>query len=239
MSCDEVREQLAEHVLGTLPDGTDGDVRRHLRGCMACRLELRGLEEGMSTFARAAHQVDPPEALKEGVLAVLEDERAEMPGPVRRMRFPARRLAVAAAALVVLGGSVGLAAVQTSRASHYHGLAAHYEQFLAALGGKDVRVGTLRARGQQDVQGSVVMYDSARGQSWILVLVRAPGETGEAQVMVTSPKRRIELHPLEFDAAGEASTWLVTANDISRFNGVQVVDPNGTVLAAGRVSHDA
>jgi anti-sigma factor RsiW len=236
MSCDEVREQLAEHVLGTLPEETEGEVRRHLRGCMACRLELRGLEEGMSTFARAAHQVDPPDALKERVLAVLEEERVEAPAPPRRI--PARRIAVAAAAFVILGGSIGLAAVQTNRASHYHGLAAHYEQFLAALGGKDVRVGTLRARGHQDVQGSVVMYDSARGQSWILVLVRAPGETGEAQVMVTSPKRQIELHPLEFDAAGEASTWLVTANDISRFNGVRVIDPDGTVLAAGRVSHD-
>jgi predicted anti-sigma-YlaC factor YlaD len=237
MTCEEVREHLAEHVLGTLPEEADAGIRRHLRGCMTCRRELRALDEGVSTFARAAHQVDPPEALKERVLGVLEDEHREAPHPSRRLGIPVRRLAVAAAAVLVLGASASVAVVQTQRASHWHGLAAEYESFLGALGGRDVRVGTLHARGVQDVQGSVVMYDSARGQSWILVLVHAPGQTGEARVTVSSPKRRIELHPLRFDRGGEASTWLVTRSDISRFDRVQVLDGSGGVLAAGRATH--
>src|SRR5207302_442468 len=120
---------------------------------------------------------------------------------------------------------------------HFHGIAAEYQAFLGALGGKDVRVGALHARGTQEVQGSVVMYDSDKGQSWILVLVRAPGESGQAHAMVSSPKRRIELHPLRFDSGGEASTWLVTGSDISRFSHVRIVDAAGALLASGRAEH--
>ncbi|MFN2543269.1 MAG: zf-HC2 domain-containing protein [Actinomycetota bacterium] len=238
MTCEEVREQLAEHLLGTLPEEVDSDVRSHLRGCMSCRRELRALDEGASTFARAAHQVDPPEALRDRVLGVLTDEIREAPEPMRRSAFWGRRAVAVAAAVVLVGGTIGVAVVEHGRAGHFRGVAARYEHFLAALGGRDVRVGTLRAGGSQGVEGSVVMYDSERGQSWILVLIRAPGETGEASVTVSSPNRRIELHPMEFDAAGEASTWLVTANDISRFDRVRVVDAAGSVLAAGRVQHE-
>jgi Putative zinc-finger len=238
MNCEAVREHLADHVLGSLPPQTDADVRAHLRGCMSCRLELRALEEGMTTFARAAHQVDPPTDLKERVLATLEEERREAPKPVRRMRLPVRRIAAVAAAVIVLGGSVGVAAVQSGRAGHYEGLAANYRNFLHTLGGKDVRVGTLHERSPQQIEGSVVMYDSDKGQSWILVLVKAAGESGHARVTVSSPTgSRIELRPIAFDPGGEGSTWLVTGSDLSRFDRVRIVDGSGTLLATGVASH--
>src|SRR2546423_13627927 len=109
MNCDAVREHLADHVLGSLPDDVDAEVRAHLRGCMSCRLELRALEEGVSTFARAAHQEDPPPSLRERVLATLEEERKETPERLRRKGLGLRRVAAVAAAVVVLGGGVGAA----------------------------------------------------------------------------------------------------------------------------------
>jgi hypothetical protein len=238
VTCEQVREHLAEHVLGTLAEDVEAGVRKHLRGCMACRRELRALDEGMSTFATAAHQLEPPPELRERVLSVLTEEHEETPEALLHKRFRGRRLVAAVAAAVVLLASVGVAVVQTQRAGHFHGIAARYESFLQALGGRDVRVGTLRAGGPQSVEGSVVMYDSDRGQSWILVLVRAPGKTGQASVTVSSSKRRIELHPLLFDSAGEASTWLVTGSDISHFDRVRVVDAAGNLLASGRVQHE-
>jgi Putative zinc-finger len=237
MRCDEVRLHLAEHVLGSLPDELDANVRAHLRGCMTCRQERAALDEGVSTLARAAHQVDPPESLKARVLGVLEEERSESPAP-RRNAWPVRRIAIAAAAAIVVAASVGTAAWQGQRASHYEGLAGNYRNFLHALGGKDVRVGTLHAVGSQEVQGSVVMYDSDKGQSWVLVLVHAPGESGEGHVTIASPKRTIGLHPLRFDAGGEASTWLVTGSDISRFDRVRIMDTAGNLLATGRAQHE-
>src|SRR5438876_9361685 len=109
MSCDEVREHLAEHVLGTLSGQLEADVRAHLRGCMGCRRELATLEQGVSTFARAAHQVEPPESLKARVLSVLREEQDSDSKPLQRKGFPVRRIALAAAAVVVLGASVGVA----------------------------------------------------------------------------------------------------------------------------------
>jgi hypothetical protein len=199
---------------------------------MGCRQELRGLQEGVSTFARAAHQVDPPEALKERVLRTLEEERSEAP---KQQRRPIGRWA-AAAVIAALAGALAWTGVVAVNASNRAG---HYDKFLSALGGKDVRVGVLQSRGGQTIDGSVVMYDSDRGQSWILVLVRAPGLTGEADATVFSPTgSRIQLHPLEFGDTGEASTWLVTSGNISRFDRVRITDPSGTVLASGRASHE-
>ena len=55
MTCDEVRELLPEHLLGTLDGPEDLEVRRHLRGCAGCRTDMAGLSEGVEWFARAAH----------------------------------------------------------------------------------------------------------------------------------------------------------------------------------------
>ena len=237
MNCENVREHLAEHLLGSLPDDVEHGVSAHLRGCMACRRELAALDEGMRTFATAAHQVDPPESLRARVLEVLEEEHETASEPLRRRAFGLRRIALAAAAVVVLGSTVGVAAVQANRANANAGLATSYRNFLQALGGKDVRVGTLNATGTQDVQGSVVMYDSDEGQSWILVLVRGPGLSGQARVVVSSAKRHIELHPFEFDGAGNGSSWLVTANDISRFDRVRIVDAAGATIATAHIGY--
>jgi anti-sigma factor RsiW len=242
VTCDDVREQLADHVLGSLPEDAEVEVRRHLRGCMTCRRDLRTLEEGVSTFARAAHQVQPPPGLRDRVLATLEDEQAEQPETRRRVPGRMARVAVAAA-VAALAGALAWTGITasgaTNRAALYEAKAQQYQTFLDALGGKDVRVGTLRQHSDQAVTGSIVMYDSDKGQSWILVLVRAPGETGQADVTVLSPRgSRIHLHPLRFGAGGEASTWLVTGGDISRFDRVVVADRTGTVLASGTVSHE-
>jgi hypothetical protein len=205
---------------------------------MSCRLELRALDEGMSTFARAAHQVDPPAELKDHVLATLEEERREAPKPLRRRGIPVRRIAAVAAAVIVLGAAVGMAAVQSGRAHHYEEQARNYRTFLDTLGGKDVRVGTLVRRSPQDIHGSVVMYDSDKGQSWILVLVKSAGERGKARVTLSSPTgSRIELRPVTFDPGGEGSTWLVTSSDISRFDRVRIVDSSGALLATAVAAH--
>ncbi len=240
MSCDEVREQLAEHLLGTLEGPEDLDVRRHLRGCASCRREMTALGEGVSTFARAAHEVEPPQALRERVLTVLEQEWAEAAAP-RSARRPAVWLARAAAvaAVAVVAGSLAWGFVANHQAASYELAAGKYHDFLEALGGENVRVGVLRSSGPQALEGSVVLYDSKLEQSWVLVLVRAPGLQGEAGVTLSSPTgATIEMHALEFGQGGEASSWLVTSWNLERFDRVTVTDPAGAVLATGTVSRE-
>jgi len=246
MNCDEVRERLTEHLLGPLEEPLGADVRRHLRGCAGCRHEMAVLEEGMSTFALATHAADPPAELRGRVLAVLEQEwsdvapvrglRAPRPARVARaQRRPASWMALAAAAVVVVA-ALAWGGISTVRASHFEAAANRYDAFLGALGGENVRVGTLRGTG---LEGSAVLYDSKVGQSWALVLVRAPGLSGEVDVALSSSSgsRTMAIRSLYFGQGGEASTWLVTASSLKPFDRVTLTDPTtGALLATASVS---
>src|SRR5262245_63520737 len=124
MTCDEVRELLPEHLLGTLEGPEDLEVRRHLRGCAACREERMKLEEGVSALSRAVHDQEPPAELRGRVLRTLDEEWHEVgrvpatPASSRRgrERSPWRALA-AAAAVIVLVGSLAFGFAQAHRAS--------------------------------------------------------------------------------------------------------------------------
>ncbi len=236
MRCDEVRDLLAEHLLGTLHEPADMQVRRHLRGCSGCRRDMAALAEGMSTFARAAHELDPPEELKERVLSALQGDWAEGSARSASVRRPIRWMAWAAA-VVLVAGSATWGLWSNNRAARYEASAAKYETLLASLGGENVRVANLRSQGPQQLEGSAVVYDSKVEQSWVLVLVRAPGMEGKATVTLsTRDGRTIQLHPMEFSAGGEASSWLVTSSNLRPFETVMIRDESGATIATGSVS---
>lgn len=239
MTCSEARDQLAEHLLGTLDETVDAQVRQHLRGCAGCRGEMAALEEGVATFAHAAHETEPPEHLRERVLTVLRDEWDEAPTVVPLVRrSPARFLRVAAVAAVIVG-ALAWGIVSHDRANHFEAAAVKYETLLNVLGGEDVRVGNLEPAGSQELEGSAVLYDSKVGQSWVLILARAPGVRGSATVTLSSSSgHTIEMHPLDFADGGEASSWLVTSSNLKPFDRVTLTGPDGQVLATATVSPD-
>jgi len=241
VSCDEVRDQLAEHLLGTLDEPADVEVRRHLRGCSGCRKEMAALAEGVSTFARAAHELDPPEELKERVLSTLHGDwadGADGAAPTPAARRPVPWLAWAAV-VVLLAGSASWGLWSHNRAARYEASATKYETLLTSLGGENVRVATLASQGSQQLEGSAVVYDSKVEQSWVLVLVRAPGLEGQATVtLATGDGRTISMHPMEFSPGGEASSWLVTSSNLRPFQTVIVRDESGSTIATGSVSRD-
>jgi hypothetical protein len=231
-----VREQLAEHLLGTLDEVADADVRRHLRVCGSCRADLAALSEGIDTLARAAHDVEPPEDLRDSVIAALQAEWTDV--VVLPTRRPRRIWVARGAVALTVAASLVWGAVATVHAVRSDEAAERYEAFLGVLGGEDVRVGELRAAGSQELQGSVVIYDSKVGQSWVLVLCRAPGWAGTANVTMIARggERTIELRPMEFGPGGEGSTWLVTATDLTEYDRVTVWSASG-VMASAHVEH--
>ena len=243
MTCEELRQQLPDHTLGTLSDTEMAAVRRHLRGCSGCRAEAAMLDEGVSLFASAAHEADPPPELRERVMSVLAEEWSEKPAsprfkPLRSARW---QLAVAAsvaliAGLVVWGGAA------RGTANRFREDASSYREFLQALGGMDVRVSVLLPESGSVLEGSAVLYDSDRGQSWVLVIVRVPGITEPMDVTLTATDgRSLKLpFPLKPDAVGDASTWLVTSTDITSYVTVQITDSGtGRLLGTGTViNHD-
>jgi len=170
-------------------------------------------------------------------MAALADEWTEAPAPKGRRPGFLLRWPVIAAMLAILAGALAWGGLATA---HERGLrpdATSYRQFLQALGGKDVRVANLAGHGTVVVEGTAVLYDSDNGQSWVLVMARAPGYSGGPLAVTLSSKdgRSITLHPLQIDAEGTGSTWLVTSANIARFNGVQLRSPGGEVLASGIV----
>ncbi|HET6776487.1 MAG TPA: zf-HC2 domain-containing protein [Actinomycetota bacterium] len=238
MRCDEVRDQMVEHLLGTQDEPADVQVRRHLRGCADCRRDMAALSDGLSTFARAAHELAPPEELKERVLSELQGDWAEETTPSGSGRRPIRWIA-RAVAVALVAGLASWALWSNERAARYEASALKYEALLESLGGENVRVANLRPQGSQQLEGSAVVYDSKVEQSWVLVLVRAPGMEGQATVTLsTRDGRTIKLHEMEFSDGGEASSWLVTSSNLRSFETVIVRDESGATIATGSVSGD-
>jgi len=237
---EEVRDQLAEYLLGGVDEVSEQAIIRHLRGCGSCRQELASMSEGVSTFARAAHELDPPEELRDRVLTALADERKTGAPPASAPAKRPRRMGVLAwaaafVAVLILSGSIATAVVASGRAADWHAEASKYEAFLGALGGSNVRTAKLSAPGRQQLDGTLVLYDSDQEQSWGLVLVQAPGLSGQAHVTLHSPTKTIEMHPLEFESSGDASTWIVTNADLRPFNSVTITQ-RGSLLASGTVT---
>jgi len=240
VTCEQVLDRLPDFVLGTVSETEAADMRRHLRGCSACRADAASLDQGVSMFASAAHDVPPPPELKDRVLSVLADEWRETPAEPERRRGLPVWLPIAAAILVLAGALAWAAGAQ--RAADRNGstvaalrpYATQYQQFLSSLGGKDVRVGVLKPLGGSGIQGTAVLYDSDVGQSWVLVLARQAGGHGTLNVTISSPAGGppIKMFPLKFDAHGEGSTWLVTSADISSYTHVVLATPGGAPVAA-------
>ncbi len=238
MNCDVVRQQLPDYVLGTLSETETAAIHRHLRGCASCREDATELDQGVALFAGAAHVAEPPPDLKERVLAVLEEEWAEPATPTRQRRGFHVAAQAMAAALIVLAGVGAWAGVAQNNANRLREDALAYRRFLSALGGKDVRAGTLVASPGVTLDGSVALYDSDKGQSWIMVLAHATGLSDPVTVTLQAPGgREITVpFPLKFDASGEGWTAMVTGANVSSFNHIVLTGANGRVVAQGTIA---
>ena len=230
-TCEDVRTQLPDFILGSAGDAGDVEVRRHLRGCGACRRELDALHDGLRVFGSTLERSAPPE-LSDRVMAVLSEEWSDAEGPRRSASLPPRwRVVVAASlALAVLAGTFGL--LQLGRAREEARDASSFRTVLATLGGTGFKVGTLEAATATPVEGSVVAYESSKDQSFVVVFVRTPGLTGEGSLLVSrSDGTTWDPGSIEFDGDGDAAVWWVTDRSIESMTGLTVSAPDGSTLA--------
>ena len=246
MTCDQVRELLPEQLLGSLEGPEELEVRRHLRGCVACRDERGALEDGVAAFSRAAHDLAPPPELRSRVLGTLAQEWADPVIPVGEAP-PASsrrrgRLLVAAAIVATLAlAATGLwGNAQAHRADLATAGASSYQNLLHTLGGKDFRVGTLRALGEGDVYGRVVLYDGDPSQawsSWAVVLVHTSEATDGVTVTLSAADgRTLVLPALHASNAASASSWLSTSQDLTPYTRLTITSPDGTAIATSAIA---
>jgi hypothetical protein len=146
-------------------------------------------------------------------------------------------LALAAAFVLVAGPLVWGVANQV-RANNLAADAGTLRNLLDTLGGKDVRVGPLKPAPNSLMEGSFLIYDgTGEGESWVLVLVRAPGYSGPANVkLLSTTGGSISMHAIEVEQDGEGWTGLFSQSDLSTFNAVRVTSPSGALLASGHAT---
>ena len=244
MTCEDVRDLLPEHLLGSLDETTDARIRKHLRGCAECRAERLRLEDGVAALSHATHDQDPPEELRQHVLDVLAqewDEPEGLPGPARASaaRGSAWRWLAVAAAIVLVAMSLSWGVSQSRRAAGLQADAGSYQALLDTLGGKEFRLGQLQPADGQAVKGTVILYDGEPGKdwnSWSMVMANAPDFTGEAHVRLQAENGdSLQMPSLRFEN-GEASTWLVTHENLTPYNQLVITAPGGSVLATASIA---
>src|SRR6266545_206569 len=140
MDCLDVRDRLADYVLGGCAPEEAAAVRRHLEWCAGCRKELAELEEGVATVGWSLDPVRPPEDLEERVV----DAVAEAAGARRTERRRFRLVtAVAVLATFLAVGAVGWSMAMAGRlgqaqaeAREATGEASRLSEFLRSVGGQ-------------------------------------------------------------------------------------------------------
>lgn len=233
MTCEDVRTQLPDFVLGSLEERDELDLRGHLRGCASCRRELDALREGLGVFASTLQRPAPPE-LHDRVMDVLSEEWTGVGEPSRSRGYAPKgwRLALAASlALLLVTAAFGL--IQLGRARDATRDATSFRTVLATLGGTGFKVGSLEASSDRPVEGSVVAYESSNDQSFVVVFVRTPELAGDGSLLVSkSDGTSWNPGPIEFDGDGDAAVWWVTDRSIATMTGLSVSAPDGSPLAS-------
>lgn len=236
MVCEEVRERLSDHLLGSIADDESAAVASHLRGCAACRVEAAALGDGLAAFASAAHDRQPPEELASRVGEVLDAEWRSAPAAGSRHRRPSASWMAAAATVIALVASLTWGLSQRHSALTASAQGASYTNLLQILGGKEFRAGTLTPAAGVTLDGSVVVYDSHQDQSWAAVFVRAPGSSGRATATLEAPDgRTIEIRAIRIQPDGNGSSWIVTSIDLTAFDHLTIRGANGTVIATAQI----
>jgi len=69
-------ESLAAYALGALPDEESARMRHHLGECRECRAEFEWLRVSADALPASVTQVDPPPALRERIMDIVEAEAA-------------------------------------------------------------------------------------------------------------------------------------------------------------------
>jgi hypothetical protein len=250
VNCLTVRERLAEHALGLLPDG-DVSVDRHLEWCAACRKEAGELQRAATTLAYSVAPAEPPAELEERVVAAVRDAAGR-----RRAAAPRRSRVAAAgvlAAMLALSG-LGWGALMAGRAGRLQDqvaiqrqqqrqAVANFRALIEDLEGADpsniVEVATLMSPRLRSGGGDALVLLSPSSDDLALVVIS--GLTGLRQAHLPLEVRLLSdragdlvvghIRALDTGGGAAVSQWFV--GNLNAYSAVVVRDARGRVLLNG------
>ena len=114
MEPEELHDLTAAYALDALDEHEERAYEEHLRRCPRCQEELAAFADTAAALAYAVETPPPPDALRERILAQVEEERSKVV-PLRRGTRAARVATFAAAAAAALALGVGLWAASLAR----------------------------------------------------------------------------------------------------------------------------
>ncbi len=208
--CVEFDDVVAELALGTLPGDQRAVGLAHAAACAHCRGALEEFSDVADSLLLLAPEITPPPAVVAAVAARLR------PGPGSRWR----RVAVVAAAAVVIAAGLGLTTDMAGRQAPVR---------VSAMSALGVRSAQFVATGTESVDGQVFAH--AGRQSWVLMTVHDSwdGEPYRCEVDLRGD-RRLDLGTVHLDERN--GSWgrpiPVDAGAIQR---VRLVSPTGTTFA--------
>jgi hypothetical protein len=202
LSCSDVEELAPELALGTLPGDQRSAALAHLDGCTACRRLVNKLSDTADAVLLIAPEVEPPAGFTQRVMTGLV--------PPHRRRW--RRVALAAAAALVLGFGIGY-------------VPGHMGSSSVAM----VQVATFVKQGDETVAGQV--YARADNPAWVFMTIHdAGGGDSYACELLLKDGQTVPIG--SFKMHGGAGSWGRAVDvTLSRVRSVQLRDAKGDVAA--------
>lgn len=235
--CADLADTLAEVATGAASGPDRAQVLAHLAGCDTCRRDLNELTEVADEVLLAAPEHEPPAGFESSVLARLglpasdDTVAGQLTGGAGgrswRRRPVLRRLAVAAAAVVVALAGAGTVWLATSDERE---LAAGYRDTLDIADGQYFAAAPLVDGDGQQV-GHVFLYQGE--PSWVFAVLGDPPETGSYDVVVTAGDRTetVARCDVENSTCGAGATIDLSVYQVDH---VELLGPTTTLTATLR-----
>ncbi|MEK6276764.1 MAG: anti-sigma factor [Actinomycetota bacterium] len=162
------RDDLAAHLLGSLPDEEGAELEAHLETCEPCRNELRWLRPAIEVLSDSAARIEPPAELRTRLMAEVREDASKAAEPAsarrplgERFRGFMLRPATALAATAVIGAGVGGYVVAGSDGDRETTVFMEQEGEVSATLSSEGEAGTLELTGVKRPSGSQVY------QAWV------------------------------------------------------------------------
>jgi anti-sigma factor RsiW len=207
MTCSEVQDSAAEFALDILDPHDRSLVAAHLIRCQACRAEVDSMQATAGHLLDLVPGTEPPLGFDRRVI-----KHVDAAGVRGRRRWRVTIGAAAAAVLVVLGATLGVAETNSS-----HSVAPHLVSASFMAGGRQV--------------GEIEVYANSKSP-WVSMTVRGVPVEGPVSCQLVDRNGTVDTVGT-FDLVNGMGSWGAydrwNSNDMA---GARLVDAAGRVVAS-------